>query len=294
VLAALRQHNKKSERNYGITIHVGAVKVAKAYEAGHNIRLTKTRLGNGFDKAVIIGDGLLWAERQIKALREPDDAKDEAARLDMMGLECRWDKIPPPRAEQEVVCYLIEANDPAQQLPVYSAVLGQADAIFGAPELRNPLSADRLKLLLSARKMRKEMLARFGRWKLRYFVTELLRTAVARLVHGSKTRLGGYSSAVYLEEVIANADTLTIDGRINTIITSTEEQCRNFLDYLEGQEAAGRLRFGHHINRECIMTCYIQSRDRNHIHFVDGSDGGYTAAATVLKRKKALDNSAIS
>jgi hypothetical protein len=40
VLAALRQHNKNSERNFGMSMHVGAVQVAKAYEAGHYIRLT--------------------------------------------------------------------------------------------------------------------------------------------------------------------------------------------------------------------------------------------------------------
>jgi len=43
--------------------------------------------------------------------------------------------------------------------------------------------------------------------------------------------------------------------------------------------------YGHFISKESIMTCYIQNRDSKHIHFVDGSDGGYTEASKELKRK---------
>jgi len=33
------------------------------------------------------------------------------------------------------------------------------------------------------------------------------------------------------------------------------------------------------------MTCYIENMDSNHIHFVDGSDGGYTKASKEFKSK---------
>jgi hypothetical protein len=288
VLGALQQHGENSEKNFALSMHLGAVQVGEVYASGHYIKLSKTRLCKGLSKAIIIGDGLLWAERQIKAGHRAEDASHHPpALLNMVGLECRWDKIAPPTSNQEVICYLIEATDPTRQLQVYADVLGRADAIFGALEMRNPISKDRLKLLVSARKMRKEMLARFGQWKWLYFLREMFRTAVGRIMHGSKARLGGYSSAKYLQEVITNADTLTIDGRINTIITGTQTQCQRFLAYLDEREAAGMLRYGHHVNRESIMTCYIQSRDESHIHFVDGSDGGYTAAASALKRKLA-------
>ena len=31
--------------------------------------------------------------------------------------------------------------------------------------------------------------------------------------------------------------------------------------------------------------CYVQDREDNHIHFVDGTEGGYTTAALVYKSK---------
>jgi hypothetical protein len=33
------------------------------------------------------------------------------------------------------------------------------------------------------------------------------------------------------------------------------------------------------------MSCYVRDRRDEHIHFIDGIGGGYTMAATVLKKK---------
>jgi hypothetical protein len=54
------------------------------------------------------------------------------------------------------------------------------------------------------------------------------------------------------------------------------------------QEKEGNLIYGHHISKESVMTCYIQNRNAKHIHFVDGSDGGYTEAAKEFKMKLKL------
>jgi hypothetical protein len=285
-LAALRRHNRNSENSFGLSLHLGAVDLAGMRQAGHYILLAKTRIGNGFSKAIVVGDGLMWAERKVKGEDHEPEAETVATPMpDMMGLECRWDRIAPPKVENEIVCYLIEACRPEQQLEVYRDVLGRADSIFGTPELRNPLSRNRLRLLISAKKLRREMMARFGHWKWGYFIAQMLKTLTARVLMRSKRKFGSFDGGSYIEELITNADTLTIDGRINTIISATAEQRKEFLQYLDAQEAAGMLVYGHHINRESVMTCYIQSRDKAHVHFVDGSDGGYTAASRELKAK---------
>ncbi len=41
---------------------------------------------------------------------------------------------------------------------------------------------------------------------------------------------------------------------------------------------------GLHICRESVMSCYVRDRSDDHIHFIDGIGGGYTQAATVLKK----------
>ena len=58
---------------------------------------------------------------------------------------------------------------------------------------------------------------------------------------------------------------------------------QNLQAYLEGQRREGRLVYGMHKSTEALLTCIVFSYNGNHVHFVDGSDGGYAMAACGLK-----------
>jgi len=204
------------------------------------------------------------------------------------GLECRWDKIKPPDKNKEIVCYLVEASTPHRQVVVYEQVLQKMDEIYGRADRRNPLSIDSLRLLTTVNKIKKETMTRFGSLRKNYIIQVLLQTFIGELYFRFNWKVNKLIGQEYLKQVVANADTLTIDGRINTIILGTEDQRLRFVQYLQQQEQAGHLFYGHFKTRESVMTCYIENRnDRNdrNIHFVDGSDGGYTEAAKELKLK---------
>jgi hypothetical protein len=89
----------------------------------------------------------------------------------------------------------------------------------------------------------------------------------------------------YLKELIDLTDTLVLDGKINTVISGNTAQREALVKSLTEMEKAGKIHFGIHISQESIMSCYVRRRDREHIHFVDGADGGYTQAARMLKGK---------
>jgi hypothetical protein len=211
-----------------------------------------------------------------------------ALSLNMEGLECSWDKIKPPEQENEIVCYLIDTLDQTRQAVIYQDVLIKIDEIYGSLESRSPLSIGKLKLLLSLQKIEKEMLAKYGRWKPAYYIKTFIKNFLGIFFFRFDLNLGTVTGKEYLHQLIANADTLTIDGRINTIISGKPEQRKKFIQYLASQEKQGNLFYGHHISRESVMTCYIENRNASHLHFVDGADGGYTEAAKELKKKLAL------
>lgn len=282
-LAALKAHSDNTAANLGLQLYSGSVAVHDVYTAGCTLNLAKLAIDDWFNKALAIGDGIKWAENRIKA--RTDAPASVAGILNLTGLECRWNKIKPPTAAALNGCYLIEAPRPDAQARVYADVLDTMEAIFGNEQQRNPLSPKKLKVILSFRKINREMKMRFGRWKPGYFLTAGLRNLLAPLYFKSNKRFGGISGREYLNQLIAHADTLTIDGRINTIICGTPEQHERFLNYLRSEEGSGRLLFGHHFDRQSIMTCYIQDRNKQHIHFIDGAEGGYTEAAKVLKGK---------
>jgi hypothetical protein len=288
VIAGLWMHNENSTRNFGLSMHIGSLAVENIYDTGATLRIAKMQLGYGLHKAAILGNGLQVAEQQIKKTHSSRLETGNIATLNMNGLECSWDKIKPPEHENEIVCYLIDAVDQTQQAAIYREVLIKIDEIYGSLESRSPLSIDRLKLLLSLQKLEKEMLAKYGNWKVGYYIKSFAKNLLGILFFRFDLRLGTVTGKKYLHQLIANADTLTLDGRINTIISGKESQRKKFLQFLVSQEKQGKLVYGHHISRESVMTCYIENRNASHMHFVDGSDGGYTEAAKELKKKLSL------
>ncbi|HAI32334.1 MAG TPA: DUF3095 domain-containing protein, partial [Thalassospira sp.] len=59
---------------------------------------------------------------------------------------------------------------------------------------------------------------------------------------------------------------------------------------LHAAELQGDVHFGTHRQRSAIMTCIVPSITSDaHFHFLDGGEGGYTAAATAFKAKRKRD-----
>ena len=81
------------------------------------------------------------------------------------------------------------------------------------------------------------------------------------------------------------SDTLVIDGKINTVISGTSRQREELKAELDKLEKAGDINYGLYVSKESVMSCYVRNLNEDHIHFVDGAEGGYTKAAGMLKRK---------
>lgn len=89
----------------------------------------------------------------------------------------------------------------------------------------------------------------------------------------------------YLHRLVEMSDTLVIDGRINTVISGNETQRLLLGNALDLMEKSGDILYGMHLSRNSVMSCYVRDLENDHIHFVDGSEGGYTQAARQLKGK---------
>lgn len=287
-LAALTAHIANANKNFDLDMHKGHISVGSMYEEGHFLKITKLNTGEGLSKAIIFGDGLMEAEKKIKAIEEQSIPKQNNSLANMEGLECRWNSIKPPAAATEIVCLLIIATDPLQQIAVFKDVLEKIKSIYGDFNSRHPLSTERLRLLFSFDKVKKEMIVKYGKWRPWYFLKSMLQTIAGFFYFKYDLNVRKLRGKVYLKQVISNSDTLMIDGRINTIISGTEAQRLQLIAYLVEKEKARSLIFGHHVSGESIMTCYIRNRNKDHIHFVDGSNGGYTQAAVEIKNKLGL------
>lgn len=79
-----------------------------------------------------------------------------------------------------------------------------------------------------------------------------------------------------------------IDGTLNSVISGTQKEVNLLIAFLDELEAQKKITYGIHTTHASIMSCYVEDRKTKHVHFVDGTEGGYTTAAKMLKKKIAI------
>jgi hypothetical protein len=280
VMDALLVYRENTLNNFNLELRTGIVAVEKIYQARQSIKIAKLKRSKTFSIPIVLGNGLAYAEALIKG---DDfifsDEKMQETQPDLSGMQCRWDKIAPPRDKEEIVTLLVIAINGSDQGPAFEKILRKMDSLYGAPEKRQPISIAKLKLKSTFNKLGTEMRARIGKIRL----LELLKTWIVTL-YGYvyfQTKKGRN----YLKSLVEMSDTLVIDGKINTVMSGTVAQRKELEKLLDRMEADGEILYGIHVSGASIMSCYVRDIEDGHIHFVDGSEGGYTNAAKMLKAK---------
>jgi hypothetical protein len=280
VMKALLQHQENTQQTFNLSLRVGHVPVEDIYAQEQSLRISKLKTSELFSIPVVLGYGLSYAEKVIKGddylLVPPEMTTDD---LDLSGMQCRWDKIKPPENYDEVISLLVVPRPEAKQAEALRKVIEQIDNIYGDPDKRKPITVSRLKLKATLKKIGTEMKAKLGGYRPVYLFKTWFTTLLGTLYFRTKP------GKTYLMQLVDMSDTLVIDGRINTVISGTAAQRKELEHALNKLEEEGLIRYGLFVSKESVMSCYVRSMNENHVHFIDGSDGGYTKAAAVLKKK---------
>jgi len=113
-------------------------------------------------------------------------------------------------------------------------------------------------------------------------------SAVFAIGKALRMRVGPVHIPTYLEQMQANTDFRKYDGLLRLVLDVTPAQADAIEAYLATQHAAGRLVYGTHQADASLMTCLVFSvADGQHIHFIDGADGGFALAAQAFKARLA-------
>jgi hypothetical protein len=278
-MQALLQYKENTKSNFNLELRAGTVAVTTIYDQGHTLLISKFRSSETFAIPVVLGNGLSYAEKLVKGEDYLFAGQASEKELDLTGMQCRWDKIPPPEDSDEVVTLLVLAAAGVKQSEAFGKVMRAIDEIYGTPQKRQPISVSKLKLKTTFAKLELEIRARLGVMKpmtlFRTWLTSLLGYLYFQTQKGK----------LYLHSLVNMSDTLVIDGKINTVISGTTKQRLLLIEALDQLEQAGEILYGLHVSKESVMSCYVRDLKDGHIHFVDGSEGGYTRAAGVLKLK---------
>lgn len=280
-IKALKKHQDNSFKNYGLFLRVGEMPVADVYENNHQLEIAKSKVNDLYSMPIIIGGGLHYAERIIKKHQNEYSQQDiEDYKVNLEGMECRWDKIKPPSTEHKVLSLLVTANNNDEQRAIYADILDALESIYGPHQERSPVTINGLNLKASWKHVHNEQMIREGSKNIKKLIKQLIYNVVGKAYVK-------YDSEVkeYLTQLVQLTETLVLDGRLNTVITGSKIQHDKLIAYLTKLEASNKINFGYHTSSECIMSCYVRDRKGKHVHFVDGGNGGYTKAANTYKSK---------
>lgn len=280
-LNALKEHQQNSVENFNVFLRVGSMPASEVFENGYRLKIAKAKMNDYLSIPIILGAGLQFVESVIKRnenrYENPELIKNF---LNLEGMECRWDRIKPPEEQHEILCLLVNSVNRDDQAPVYKKVLEKVESIYGSHKKRSPISIAGLSLNATLDRINSEMKVKYGSRNVSFLFKRLMATVIGKFY----LRFNDEGKE-YLNSLVELTDTLVLDGRINTVISGLNKQHNKLEKYLIELEKSGEITFGMHRCNESIMSCYVRDRKDQHIHFVDGVDGGYTKASGILKKK---------
>ncbi|MGB5866637.1 MAG: DUF3095 family protein, partial [Arcobacteraceae bacterium] len=205
------------------------------------------------------------------------DSIDPNFKVDINGLECRWENIPSPK--DETISLLIRAKDESY----YENILEELDTILGTKQNRNPITEKNTILSFDSKVLDREASLFTQNKFLKPLIIFKLKCINALGKFLLDFKIGQW--AQYKQRLTATTDTEKFDDILRMVVSTDFTQTKKLEEYLEAQYQKKRLCYGIHKSDASLMTCLIFERHGRHIHFVDSSNGGYANAAIDLKAR---------
>jgi hypothetical protein len=280
--AALDALVRVAREAFALELRAGAVPIAELRRDGLDVRVAKYRVSAGVTLAMLAGEGVEEATRRIKRDEARTTLLGRGGRLERApvdGLECRWKPL--DSRQGEIVTLLVKARG-AAQTATYRQVLRTITDTVDQGAMR-PVSVDASSLALDPALLEPEARVRTGaasgwrkawyRWK----ALQLNRWAVSLIRRGA--RAGSFDGARYPAAVAENSDFRKFDGMLRMVIDATPGQRARLEAFLDERFRAGALDYGLLVAKAALMTCLVFDYTTDHVHFIDGGNGGYTVAA---------------
>jgi hypothetical protein len=271
-------------------LRVGAIPVADLRAKGTDVRVRKFELSAGNHLAMFAGGGVELSDSLLKSAPPGSpyllETQTDVGEPDLQGLSCRWEPLIPRGGRMMTIMVRGAGSDPAGQSGVLRDVVRAIRDILGH-RLQDsaPASVRSMKFRWPPRGLALEARATAGRLTFpRRYLAILASSLIQFWCERFDRRAGAYNAPVYRDELRSNTDFRKYDGILRLVLDVTEAQARRIARYLGREHDAGRLVYGVHVADTALMTCLVFSLEQSeHVHFIDGSHGGFAKAAQEFK-----------
>ena len=267
-----------------LTLRVALVPVSIVRSHGADVRVARFAASENISIATFSGGGMAWADTAIKQGRFGVPPSPPGVRPDLKGLSCRYEEMPTARG---LILSLVLVKAPEASPNAFRAVVEDVVRLVEqSPDASRPVTGRGLHLKwppqgydLEARAQR-----RTGEWLIARQAKVLAWTLLYFLIMRFSITVGRFVPRKYNQQVVENSDFRKYDDALRMVLDCTPELAGEIEHRLAAAAAKGTVRFGLHRQDAAMMTCFTPSpTSANHVHFIDGAQGGYATAASALK-----------
>ena len=160
----------------------------------------------------------------------------------------------------------------------------------------NPVTRRTLKYIWPPGGLKMEaILTKGGQSYLRRYLFLLYQSFVQSILERFNLSAGHYNAPQYRKELQTNADYRRLDDNLRLVLDCSRSQISRITQVLEQQHRLGKIAYGMHKTGQAQMTCLVFSLEHHeHIHFVDGSEGGFWTASQAYKNQVKLFNRSLN
>ncbi len=279
---------------FELHLRVGLVPVGDVRAAGFDIRVARVEISPYYSQAMIEGEGLDWAEEQIKATRAINPYLVPAThkakhRADFSGFSCRWEDVKSPRGETLALIVKPQSTEVDRARATIQSVLQVIEDHLG--DDYHPLREDKLKPTLRANYLNNEIGVTSHRsssvrrvlTRIRVYAEVSVLKLVLKLGLKTNIRVNGYELDKLPAENVRSADFRKFDNTLKMIVACTPSQREGLVAQFEQMYRAGQVFYGVHVSDRALTTCMMHEGSAREVHFVDAAGGGYALAAKQLK-----------
>lgn len=266
----------------------GEIAVAEIRATGRDVRVARFAPSVDATYAMFSGGGLAWAEGELKTQGLTPVEPDASERPDLSGLSCRFN---PVKAQHGLILSLIASPRGDRHDATFQRLVTELLTLLDdSPDAALPIREDGLPLpwppkgfLAEARLQRRPNQSLAGS-----AVRVGARTLASALIMRAGRNVGRFSPERYRKQIVANSDHRKFEDRLMMTVDCSARVADQIEHVLRTARESGIADYGLQRQDSALITCVVPSPIRpDHVHFIDGSAGGYALAAMDLKRSQA-------
>ncbi len=274
---------------FALKLRIAKIPASIIYQNDKELLVAKLEITEGRCISLFRGGGLDYADQ----LAKQQDAQfkistHDSSVAELKGLSCRWSPIP---ANKGTIASMLVVARGSDANHVYRDILQRIRTIINCSiEEANPISLSYGQYKSFWQALKDEYRYHAGHLN-GAFLGRIIDIILSVLIfrHHINPVFFLFNDKTYSESINQHSDYRKFDDTLRLIIDCRESEFRLLQEELERAYLNGHIYYGLHASKNALMTCFVESTQQGeHLHFIDGGDGGLAMAAKQLKSQLKL------